>query len=78
MAKCWIFDTTITSLTHGRDLAIPGISKLDNFRKGETIAIMTLKNELVAVGEAIISAVEVNTNEKGLAIKVQKVFMPCL
>ena len=28
LAKCWIFDTTIESLSHGRDRAIPGLSKL--------------------------------------------------
>ena len=78
LPKCWIFDTTIESLTHGRDLAIPGISKLENFKKGETIAIMTLKGELVAVGEALMSGVEINSNEKGLAIEVKKVFMPAV
>ena len=75
LSKCWILDTTIESLSHGRDLAIPGISKLENFKKGETIAVMTLKGELVAVGEALMSAVEVNTKEKGLAIKIKKVFI---
>ncbi len=75
LPKCWILDTTIKSLTHGRDLGIPGISKLNNFKKGETIAILTLKNELVAIGNALMSAVEINTQKKGLAIKVTKVFM---
>ncbi len=75
LPKCWIFDTTIESLTHGRDLAIPGISKLENFKKGEFVAILTLKGELVAIGEALISAVEINTKEKGLAVNVKKVFM---
>ena len=75
LPKCWILDTTIKSLTNGRDLAIPGISKLENFKKNETIAILTLKGELVAVGEALMSAVEVNTRKKGLAIKIKKVFM---
>ena len=75
LPKCWILDTTIQSLTHGRDLAIPGISKLENFRKGEIIAVMTLKEELVAVGEAVMSAVEINTREKGIAVNVKKVFM---
>ena len=78
LPKCWIFDTTIESLTHGRDLAIPGISKLENFKKGETVAITTLKGELVAVGEALMSGVEININEKGLAIEVKKVFMPAV
>tara|TARA_Y100000310_G_C20653968_1_gene800970 strand:- start:530 stop:1474 length:945 start_codon:yes stop_codon:yes gene_type:complete len=75
MKKCWILDTTIESLSHGRDLGIPGISELENFRKGETVAVMTLKGELVAVGEALMSAVAINTNQKGLAIKVKKVFI---
>jgi len=73
--KCWILDTTLKSVSHGRDVAIPGISKLENFRKGETVAAMTLKNELVAIGEAVMSGVEINTQQKGVAIKVQKVFM---
>jgi len=75
ISKCWIFDTTIESLTHGRDLAIPGISKLENFKKGEFVAILTLKGELVAIGEAITSAVEINMKDKGLAVDVKKVFM---
>lgn len=75
IAKCWILDSTIASVTHGRDIAIPGISKLENFRKGEMVAVLTLKNELVAIGEATMSAVEINTQQKGLGINVQKVFM---
>jgi len=75
LPKCWILDTTIESLSHGRDLAIPGINKLDNFKKNELIAILTLKNELVAIGEALMSAVEINTKEKGLAIKINRVFI---
>ncbi len=73
--KCWIFDSTIESLSHGRDLAIPGISKLENFRKEETVAILTLHGELVAIGTALMSAVEINTKQKGLAIKTSKVFI---
>ncbi len=75
LPKCWVLDNSVISLTHGRDLGVPGISKLENFRKGESIAIMTLKGELIALGESQLSAVEINTQEKGLAIKVKKVFM---
>ena len=75
LPKCWIFDNTILSLTNGRDLAVPGISKLENFKKGEIVAVVTLKGELVAVGEAQMSAVAINTQNKGIAIKISKVFM---
>ena len=73
--KCWIFDTTIESLTHGRDLGIPGIAKLENCKKGETVAVMTLKGELVAIGEAAMSGVQANSQEKGIFVHVKKVFM---
>lgn len=73
--KCWILDSTIPSVSHGRDVAIPGISKLENFRKGEIVAVMTLKEELVAIGKSMMSAVEINTQQKGIAIDVEKVFM---
>ncbi|MDP3733839.1 MAG: RNA-guided pseudouridylation complex pseudouridine synthase subunit Cbf5 [Nanoarchaeota archaeon] len=75
LSKCWILDTTIKSISHGRDLAVPGFSSLENFRKGETVAVLTMKGELVAVGEALMSAVEINTKDKGLAITIKKVFM---
>ena len=74
-SKCWILDTTIQSVSHGRDVAIPGISKFENFHAGETIAVMTLNNELVAMGKALLSAEEIDKLEKGLAIKVEKVFI---
>jgi len=75
ITKIWILDSTIESLTHGRDLGIPGISKLENFKKGDTVAIMTLKDELVGIGIAAMYAVETTCNEKGIAINVKKVFM---
>ena len=75
LPKCWVLDTTLQSVSHGRDVAIPGISKLENFRKGETVAVLTLKEELVAIGEATMSGVEINTQQKGIGINVKKVFI---
>ncbi|HIH13044.1 TPA: RNA-guided pseudouridylation complex pseudouridine synthase subunit Cbf5, partial [Candidatus Woesearchaeota archaeon] len=72
--RCWILDNSIPSITNGRALAIPGISKLENFRKGDIVAVLSLKEELIAIGEAVMSAVEINTKDKGIAIKIQKVF----
>jgi H/ACA ribonucleoprotein complex subunit 4 len=78
LPKCWVLDTTIQSLSHGRDLAVPGISKLENFKKSERVAVLTLKGELIAVGEALMSAVEINTKKNGLAIRLQKVFIDAI
>ena len=72
--KAYVFDSALLSLSHGRDLGAPGISKLENFKKGETVAIMSLKGELVAMGVAEMSAVQISTERKGLAVKTSKVF----
>ena len=75
MPKIWIFDTTAESLCHGVDLKVPGISKLnDDIMSGDNVAVMTLKEELVALGTAQISSKEM-LGEKGIAVKTEKVFM---
>lgn len=75
LPKIWVFDTTVESICHGIDLKVPGISKLtDNINKEETTAIMTLKEELVALGIAKISSKEM-LGEKGIAVQTEKVFM---
>ena len=75
LAKAWVFDTTVESICHGVDLKVPGISKLnDNISKDETVAIMTLKNELIALGIAKMNSNEM-LGEKGIAIQTKKVFM---
>ena len=75
LLKVWVFDTTIESLCHGIDLKVPGISKLnDNINKEETIVIMTLKDELIALGTAKMTSKEM-MGEKGIAVQTEKVFM---
>lgn len=75
LPKMWVFDSTVESLCHGRDLAIPGISKINPFQKDQTIAIMTLKDELIALGTSFVSSDDILNNEKGIAAKTKKVFM---
>ena len=74
--KIWVFDTTVDTLCHGADLNIPGISKLnDQINKNDIVAIMTLKEELVALGTAQLASEEIMEKEKGLAVKTERVFM---
>ncbi len=76
LPKIWVFDTTIETLCHGADLNIPGIIKLnDQINKEDIVAIMTLKDELIALGNAKLSSEEIMKNDKGLAVKTEKVFM---
>ena len=77
LPKVWILDTTINTLSHGRDLAIPGISKLESkIKKDDLVAVMTLKNELIALGIANMTSEEIMQKNKGIAFKTDKVFMP--
>jgi len=76
LPKIWILDSTIKPLSHGRDLAIPGISRIhSNIKKQDLVAIMTLKDELVALGIAILSSEDIMKKDKGMAIRIDKVFI---
>lgn len=75
--KVWIFDNAVNNVCHGSSLGVQGISKLhDNIIAGEQIAIMTLKDELVALSKAALSSKEMVTKEKDLAAVTEKVFLP--
>lgn len=77
MPKVVVADGAAAALTYGADLAVPGIVRLhDGIKKGDKVAILTLKGELVALGEALMSSDEVLTNEKGIAVKNLRVVMP--
>ena len=76
LPKIWVFDTTVDTLCHGADLNVPGISKLDSgINENDTVAIMTLKDELIALGNAKLKSNDIMALEKGLAVKTEKVFM---
>ncbi|MBW2969176.1 RNA-guided pseudouridylation complex pseudouridine synthase subunit Cbf5 [Candidatus Woesearchaeota archaeon] len=76
LSKVWINDFAVDTICHGADLKIPGICKLhDNIKKNDIIAIMTLKDELVAFGKAVLSSEEMFHDERGVAVKSHKVFM---
>ncbi len=76
LPKVWILDSTVESLCHGQDLGVPGISMAESeIQVDELIAIMTLKEELVALGFAKMISKDMITKEKGIAIRCSKVFM---
>ncbi len=75
LPKVWVFDSAVESICHGRDVAVPGVSKLTTMEKSDIAAVMTLKDELVAVGIAEMSSSSILEKEKGIAVRVHKVFM---
>jgi len=76
LPKIWVADQTVDPLCHGTDLAIPGIAKLESeIEPKNTIVILTLKEELIATGVTKHSSEEILQKEKGIAVKIEKVFM---
>lgn len=74
--KVYVRDNAVNSICHGSDLAIPGVSELDeDISIGEEVAIMTLKGELIAMGISYMSSKDVMKKDKGAFVKTTKVFM---
>lgn len=76
LPKIVIRDTAVDALAHGAHLAIPGIVRLTNdVVKGSKVAIYTLKGELVALGEAQYNVKEIAKMDRGIVVKITRVYM---
>jgi len=76
LPKIWILDNAVDTIAHGAPLHIPGIVKLHSgINTGDKIAIMTLKDELVALATAEMPSEQILKQEKGLAAKSSRVLM---
>jgi len=76
LPRIWVFDSTVDPLCHGADLSMPGISKLEDYiEERDLVAILTLKNELICLGESLTTAKKMYKNSSGRAVKTKKVFM---
>jgi H/ACA ribonucleoprotein complex subunit 4 len=75
--KIIIRDSAVSAVCHGADLAVPGVVRLwDGIRPGGSIALFTLKGELVALSKALMSSEQILKEEHGLAAKTVRVVMP--
>jgi len=76
LPKIWIDDLAVDPVCHGCDLFLPGVSKLhSNIQAADLVAVMTLKDELVAIGQSVLTSEAMTEQEKGAAVNVHKVFM---
>jgi len=71
-----IRDSAVDAICHGADLALPGIVKLDSsIERNKLAALFTLKGEAVALGRALMTSREMLDQEKGVAVKTERVIM---
>lgn len=76
LPKIWVFDSAVSSLCHGANLGVPGVSKLESeIKEGDLVAVFTLKDELICLGNARLNSEKILEEEKGLAVNTTKVFM---
>ncbi len=77
LPKIYVLDSAVDSLCHGMQLKVPGIAKVDSdIKDKDRVAVMTLKGELVLVGEAMMKAKDMIGQKRGIAVKSRQVFMP--
>ncbi len=71
-----IRDSAVDALCHGADLAIPGIVEVDtDIQKKDSVAIMTLKGEVVGFGKTTCSTEEIFQKDAGVCVIVEQVYM---
>ncbi|MGZ7043201.1 MAG: RNA-guided pseudouridylation complex pseudouridine synthase subunit Cbf5 [Methanobacterium sp.] len=76
LPKIFIRDSAVDAICHGADLAAGGIISIeDSIQKGDTVAVMTLKSELVAAGKSLKTSKEILKANKDIMIDINKVFM---
>ena len=74
--KIYIRDSAVDAICHGAELAIPGIVKLETKITPKTpVAIFTLKEEVVALAESLLSTESIINAERGIAAKTRRVVM---
>lgn len=76
LPKIFIKDSAVDAICHGANLASGGIVSLsDNIKKFDTIAIETLKGELVASGQSLFDSEDILKADSGFVVDTKKVFM---
>ncbi len=76
LPKIWVLDSTVNNICNGSSLKLPGISKLhEGIEPDMKVAIMTLKDELVMIGDAKLSTSMIMKGKKGIAARSDQVFM---
>jgi H/ACA ribonucleoprotein complex subunit 4 len=74
--KVWIRDSAVDAICNGAQLAVPGILRLESgIQQNGLVAIMTQKNEGVALMKAEITGQEIFNLEHGIASSPERVLM---
>lgn len=74
--KIFVKNSAIESLCNGAPLFPVGITRVqEGIKEGELVAIMSLKNELIAIGIAKMKSEKMVTAKRGVAVRIDRVIM---
>ena len=77
LPKIFIRDSAVDAICHGAHLTVPGITYIESgIKPNDTVAILTLKSEAVALGKALASTEEILKATHGIVVKTERVLMP--
>jgi H/ACA ribonucleoprotein complex subunit 4 len=76
LPKVVIRDSAVDAVCHGAELALPGVVHLDSaIERNQLVAIFTLKGEAIALGRTLLTSREMLDQERGVAVKIERVIM---
>jgi H/ACA ribonucleoprotein complex subunit 4 len=76
IGKVVLRDSAVDAICHGARLGIPGVLSIsEGIKKGDNVALLSSKKELVAIGKALMSSDEVRNTNHGLAFTTERVVM---
>ena len=63
-------------MCHGADLAVPGVVEVDSgINKGDSAAVLTLKDEGVALVKTVLSSEDIIQKDTGICANLERVLM---
>jgi predicted rRNA pseudouridine synthase len=70
-----IRDAAVDAVCRGAQLAGVGVVSMKEFRQGDTVAVLSQKNEFVCLGKALVSSTAFKPGDTGLVIAPTTVFL---
>ena len=70
-----IRDAAVDAVCRGAHLAAVGVLSMKEFRQGDTVAVLSQKNEFVCLGRALVPSASFKPGDTGLVIAPTTVFM---
>jgi H/ACA ribonucleoprotein complex subunit 4 len=76
LPKVVVRDSAVDAICRGAVLSLPGICQFDaDLRVGDRVAMMTLKGELIGIGEAKMDSQRMMIEDTGFAVRSQRILM---